>query len=168
MEARSFDRLLLAPISTNILVIAKILGAIIFGTINGFVPLVFAAFFIDLSGINWGITVIVVILIAVTFALLGLLIAVSAKEVFEAQTFSNFFRFPMLFLCGLFIPIEELPNILKLISYCLPLTYGTDILKFTITGDPIYNTLFNISIMLLFVISLFYLCQKNINKKWIL
>lgn len=112
-KGRSFDRLLLAPISINILVVAKILGAILFGIINAFVPVVFAAFFTNLIGINWNITVIAVILIAITSSLLGLLIAVSAKEVFEAQTFSNFFRFPMLFLCGLFIPIERLPDVLK-------------------------------------------------------
>lgn len=167
-RGRSFDRLLIAPISVSTLVLAKILGAIIFGIINAFIPVVFAAFFINLSGINWAAVVIAVILIAATCALLGLLIAISAKEVFEAQTFSNFFRFPMLFLCGLFIPIEKLPAVLKPISFCLPLTYGTDILNGAITGSSIFNAVFNIFIMLVFVVLLFYLCYKNIRKKWIL
>ena len=78
-RSRSFDRLLIAPISISTLVIAKILGAILFGILNAFVPVIFAAFFINLSGINWGITLAAVILIAITSALLGLLIAVSAK-----------------------------------------------------------------------------------------
>ena len=167
-RGRSFDRLLLAPIGISTLVFAKILGAVIFGIVNAFVPVVFASFFIDLSGINWGIAFIAVIFIAITSALLGLLIATSAKEVFEAQTFSNFFRFPMLFLCGLFIPIDNLPIILKPISFCLPLTYGTDILNGTITGNSVFNTVFNILIMLVFVVLLFYLCQRNIKEKWIL
>jgi ABC-2 type transport system permease protein len=167
-RSRSFDRLLIAPISISTLVIAKILGAILFGILNAFVPVIFAAFFINLSGINWGITLAAVILIAITSALLGLLIAVSAKEVFEAQTFSNFFRFPMLFLCGLFIPIDKLPVILKPISFCLPLTYGTDILNGAITGNSIFNAIFNISVMLVFTTLLFYLCLRNIKTKWIL
>ncbi len=167
-RGRSFDRLLLAPISISTLVFAKILGAVIFGIVNAFVPVVFASFFIDLSGINWGIAFIAVIFIAITSALMGLLIATSAKEIFEAQTISNFFRFPMLFLCGLFIPIDNLPIILKPISFCLPLTYGTDILNGTITGNSVFNTVFNILIMLVFVVLLFYLCQRNIKEKWIL
>lgn len=167
-RSRSFDRLLIAPISISTLVIAKILGAILFGILNAFVPVIFAAFFIKLGGINWGITLAAVILIAITSALLGLLIAVSAKEVFEAQTFSNFFRFPMLFLCGLFIPIDKLPVILKPISFCLPLTYGTDILNGAITGNSIFNAIFNISVMLVFTTLLFYLCLRNIKTKWIL
>ncbi len=167
-KGRSFDRLLLAPISISTLVFAKILGAILFGIFNAFVPVVFAAFFIDLSGISWRIVIVAVIFIAVTSALLGLLIAVSAKEVFEAQTFSNFFRFPMLFLCGLFIPVDSLPVILKPISFVLPLTYGTDILNGMIAGSSIFGTLFNLFIMLVFAVILFYLCQRNIKKKWIL
>ena len=73
-RSRSFDRLLIAPISISTLVIAKILGAILFGILNAFVPVIFAAFFINLSGINWGITLAAVILIAITSALLGLLL----------------------------------------------------------------------------------------------
>ena len=167
-KGRSFDRLLLAPIGISTLVFAKILGAVLFGILNAFMPVVFAVFFIDLSGISWFALVIAVILIAITAALLGLLIAVSAKEVFEAQTFSNFFRFPMLFLCGLFIPIDNLPVFLKPLSFCLPLTYGTDILNGSITGNSIFNIMFNISVMLVFSAFLFYMCQRNIKKKWIL
>src|SRR5690606_28927265 len=122
-RSKSFDRLLLAPISISILVSAKILGAILFGIVNAFVPVIFAAFIVDLRGVSWGIALVAVVLIAITSALLGLLVAVSVREVFEAQTLSNFFRFPMLFLCGLFIPIDKLPAILKPISFCLPLTY---------------------------------------------
>ena len=121
-----------------------------------------------MSGINWGLVFIAVLLIAVTSALLGLAIAVSAKEVFEAQTFSNFFRFPMLFLCGLVIPIEELPAILKPISFLLPLTYGVDILNGTIARISAMNIIFNILMALTFIIVFFYICQRNIKKRWIL
>lgn len=167
-RSKSFDRLLLAPISISILVSAKILGAILFGIVNAFVPVIFAAFIVDLRGISWGIALVAVVLIAITSALLGLLVAVSVREVFEAQTLSNFFRFPMLFLCGLFIPIDKLPAILKPISFCLPLTYGADMLNSAIIHSSSFNILLSFAIMLLFIIVLFYLCKRNIEKKWIL
>ncbi len=167
-KGRSFDRLLLAPISLNMMVLAKLSGAVIFGIINAFVPAVFAAFFTDLSKINWAAVLAAIFLIAATSALIGLFIAVSAKEVFEAQTFSNFFRFPMLFLCGLFIPISQLPAPLRLISFCLPLTYGTDMLKGAIIGSPAFNILLDILALLTFVLLLFHLCHRNIERKWIL
>ncbi|HAA37838.1 MAG TPA: ABC transporter, partial [Firmicutes bacterium] len=121
-RSRSFERLLLAPISLNLLMLAKTTGAIIFGVINAFIPVFFASFLADLSGINWPAAFLSVLLIAVTSTFLGLFIAVSVREVFEAQTFSNFFRFPMMFLCGLFIPIANLPAVLRPLSY-LPVSY---------------------------------------------
>ena len=128
-RSRSFERLLLAPIDLNLLMLAKTTGAILFGIINAFVPVVFASFIVDLTGINWFVVLASVFFIAVTSTFLGLLIAVTVSEVFEAQTFSNFFRFPMIFLCGLFIPVQKLPMILQPLSYLIPLTYGADILK---------------------------------------
>lgn len=167
-SSRSFDRLLLAPISLNLMVLAKITGAILFGMFNSVVPIIFAAFFVSLQGINWGAVFVAVLLIAISSTLLGLLIAVSAKQVFEAQTFSNFFRFPMLFLCGLFMPLSALPAFLRPLSYCLPLTYGTDILSRAITGVGIMPPLLCVGVLAAFVVGLFALCRYNINKKWIL
>ena len=167
-SGRSFERLLLAPISLNVMVLAKIAGTILFGIFNAFVPVVFASFFIDLSAVNWGLLLLAVLMIAVTSALTGLLIAVSAKQVFEAHTFSNFFRFPMLFLCGLFIPISRLPLVLRLVSFCLPLTYGTDILKGTIMGTNTLYPLLSFGMLLIFTAALFLTCRHNINRKWIL
>jgi len=167
-SGRSFDRLLLAPISLNVMVLAKIAGTLLFGIFNAFVPIIFASFFIDLSAINWWMLFLAVLMIATTSALTGLLIAISAKQVFEAQTFSNFFRFPMLFLCGLFIPISNLPVFLRPVSYCLPLTYGTDILKGTIVGANILSPLLSFGMLLAFTAALFLICRHNINRKWIL
>jgi ABC-2 type transport system permease protein len=166
-KGRSFDRLLLAPISLSTMVAAKLSGAILFGLFNAFVPVLFAAFFVNLSGINWGAVLLAIFLIAVTSTLLGLMIAVSAKEVFEAQTFSNFFRFPMLFLCGLFIPISSLPMFLRPISYLLPLTYGTDLLGGAILGTGVLSPVLCILILFSFAVALFAFCQYNIRRKWI-
>jgi len=121
---RSFERLLLAPIPLELLMLAKTSGAILFGVVNAFVPIVMAAFLVDLGHVNWLVFIPAVVLISVASTFLGLFIAVAVSEVFEAQTFSNFFRFPMIFLCGLFFPISALPVFLKPLAYALPLTYG--------------------------------------------
>ncbi len=166
-SSRSFERLLLAPISLNTLILAKINGAILFGIFNAFVSLIFVSFFTNLSLINWPILILAIVLIAITSALLGLFVAVSVEQVFEAQTLSNFFRFPMLFLCGLYIPISKLPIYLKVVSYFLPLTYGVDILNGAINST---NTLsFELAIIMLMILGfiLFMASKYNINRKWL-
>lgn len=164
---RSFERLLLAPIPLEILMLAKTGGAIAFGVANAFVPVIPAAFLADLSQVDWLAILPAIFLLAIVSTFLGLFIAVSVSEVFEAQTFSNFFRFPMIFLCGLFFPISSLPVFLRPLSYLLPLTYGTDILHGAINGQNILSYSMNFTMLTVFCIILFYASLKNIHRKWI-
>ncbi len=164
---RSFERLLLAPIPLNLLMLAKTSGAILFGSANAIIPIILALFLTDLSKISWIVVLPAIILIAIVSTFLGLFIAVSVSEVFEAQTFSNFFRFPMIFLCGLFFPIESIPVFLQPLSYLLPLTYGADILHGTINGKNIMPLGLDFLVITCFAAILFYISLRNINKKWI-
>lgn len=166
-KSRSFERLLLAPISLELLMLSKTSGAILFGIINAFVPIILASFLTDLSQVSWIAIIPAIVLIAIASTFLGLFIAVSVSEVFEAQTFSNFFRFPMLFLCGLFFPIERLPIFLQPLSYLLPLTYGADILHGAIGKNHILPLPVDFALLLGFCIILFYFSLKNIRRRWI-
>ncbi len=167
-KGRSFERLLLAPIPLEALMLAKTSGAILFGTVNAFVPVAIAAFLTDLSGVDWMILVPAVVLIAVSSTFLGLFIAVAVSEVFEAQTFSNFFRFPMIFLCGLFFPIAKLPFWLRPLSYVLPLTYGADILHGALNHASRLPIPVDFTLLALFCLGLFIASLRNIRRKWIL
>jgi len=167
-KGRSFERLLLAPIPLEILMLAKTAGAILFGTANAFVPLVMASFLADLSGVNWTVLAGAVLLIAASSTFLGLFIAVSVSEVFEAQTFSNFFRFPMIFLCGLFFPVSHLPLWLRPLSYALPLTYGVDLLHGTIHSARRLPAILDFAALAGFCAFLFLVSLRNIKKRWIL
>jgi ABC-2 type transport system permease protein len=157
----------LAPLDLNLLMLSKTSGAILFGLVNAFVPVLFASFLTRLSGISWLSVLCAVLLIAITSTLLGLFIAVSVREVFEAQTFSNFFRFPMIFLCGLFISVEALPFYLRPLSYILPLTYGVDILKSSINHNGHLGLLPNFLILLGFSVLLFAWSIHNVQRRWI-
>ncbi len=165
---RSFERLLLAPIPLELLMLAKTGGAIAFGVANAFVPVVMAAFLIDLSRVAWSVFIPAVVLIAVASAFLGLSIAVAVSEVFEAQTFSNFLRFPMIFLCGLFFPIARLPFFLKPLSYALPLTYGADLLHGAVHGGNTMRPALDLTVLGAFCVALFAASLWNIKRKWIL
>ena len=167
-RSRSFERLLLAPIELSLLMLAKTGGAIVFGMLNAFVPILVAAFVVDLSGTVWPAVAGSILLIAATSTFLGLFISVAVHEVFEAQTFSNFFRFPMLFLCGLFIPVSALPVFLRPLSFLLPLTYGVDILKQAINREGILPVWVSFPVLLLFAAGLFLFSLRNIKRKWVL
>ena len=167
-RSRSFERLLLAPISLELLMLAKTSGAILFGVVNAFVPIIIAAFLTDLSGIAWSLLIPAILLIGIVSTFLGLFIAVSVSEVFEAQTFSNFFRFPMIFLCGLFFPIMALPVFIRPLSYILPITYGVDILNGAVNSQNIMPLSLDLLILGAFCIALFVASLHNIKRRWII
>lgn len=164
---RSFERLLLAPIPLELLMLAKTSGAIVFGVGNAFVPVLMATFIVNLDHINWLVFFPAVVLISVVSTFLGLFIAVAVSEVFEAQTFSNFFRFPMIFLCGLFFPISALPFFLKPFAYVLPLTYGADMLHGAIHKGNIMSFPTDLAILTAFCVVLFMVSLHNIRRRWI-
>ena len=166
-KGRSFERLLLAPIPLELLMFAKTGGAILFGMANALVPIILAALLTDLSGVDWVVVFPAVVLLAFASTFLGLLIAVSVSEVFEAQTFSNFFRFPMIFLCGLFFPIRDLPVFLRPLSYLFPVTYGVDILQGAARHENTLPLALDFLIMAAFCVALFAMSLKNIHRKWI-
>ena len=90
------------------------------------------------------------------------------SEIFEAQTFSNFFRFPMIFLCGLFFPTERLPLLLQPLSYVLPPTYGADILHGAFSPGNAMPMLLDFSLLAFFATLLFLISLRNIQRRWII
>ncbi len=163
----SFDRLLLAPISFDLLMLAKTSGAILFGIVNALIPILMASFIADIYVSSWPLLILAVFLIAVVSTFLGLLIAVAVSEVFEAQTFSNFFRFPMIFLCGLFLPVSKLPIFIRPLSYALPLTYGVDIMQGLVRGGNFMSIPISFAVLTAFCILIFGLSKHFIRKRWI-
>jgi ABC-2 type transport system permease protein len=166
-KSRSFERLLLAPISLEFLMLAKTGGAILFGCVNALIPIILGVFLAGLAKVLWATVLAAVVLIATASAFLGLFIAVSVREVFEAQTFSNFFRFPMIFLCGLFFPVAHLPVFLRPLSYLLPLTYGADLLHGAFAGKNALPLALDFLIIGVFCLLLFFISLGNLHRKWI-
>ncbi|HOF67529.1 MAG TPA: ABC transporter permease [Candidatus Fermentibacter daniensis] len=163
----SFDRLLLAPMPLEAVMLAKTMGAILFGVINGLIPLLIASFLTSLQGISWGLLLAGSLLTAVSSTFMGLFVAVAVSEVFEAQTFSNFLRFPMIFLCGLFIPVASLPVFLRPLSYILPATWGADLLRRAVTGSGAFDAWVALAILTAMSILLYAFSLRNIRRKWI-
>ena len=130
----ALERLIIAPVSLVTILVGKVLGGAIFGLVIAGVMTLISLLFLNATVTYPIFFIAVLILTVLVHSALGALIAVSVKEVFEAQTLSNYLRFPMIFLCGVFIPVESMPLPLRAVAYLLPLTYSVDALKITTTG----------------------------------
>ena len=128
-------RLLLAPLRQETIILGKMLSASLYGILTSLVLTVGLACLLGLRLNNPLCFAVGLLLGAITFSLLGLLASVMVREVFEAMTLMNFFRFPLLFISGIFMPVERFPAVLKPVVLASPLTYVVELLRVGITGE---------------------------------
>ncbi len=83
---------------------------------------------LDISGPVW-LLGLVAVADAVLGTALGLFVSAFAQTEFQAVQFMPLFVIPQILLCGLFVPREELPDVLHRISDVLPLSYATDAMQ---------------------------------------
>jgi len=69
-------------------------------------------------------------------------------------------RFPLIFISGIFIPLENLPYWGKLVAPISPLTYTTDIVKYSLYDARFYPVFVDILMILAFSITFFSLALK--------
>ncbi len=116
-------RLLIALVQ-SVLIIS--IGALLFGvTIVGSIALV-AAF---------------IVLGSVTFISIGYVIASFAKTEESANSLTSVVQFPLMFLSGIFFPIDFMPDFLQPVAAALPLTYLGDALRQVMVGGAPYAPL---------------------------
>lgn len=133
----AMERLVMAPVSHAALLIGKSASGALFGTATGTLVWLIASVAL---GVPLHLAALLVIaLSSVAFALLGVLIALLMREVFDAMTVSNFARFPMIFICGVFMPIATMAPALRVVAAVLPLSYTVDGLRhLTLGGSGSY------------------------------
>jgi ABC-2 type transport system permease protein len=160
----ALERLFLAPISIWSIILGKIFGGSFFGLVISGVMTVIALFFLGASVLHPLSFIIVMALTVLVHSALGALVAVSVREVFEAQTLSNYFRFPMIFLCGVFIPIESMPLYLQVIGRLLPLTYSVEALRMIMGIVTPTWLLVDIVVLFTFLLIFIFLSKRLLQK----
>jgi ABC-2 type transport system permease protein len=152
----ALERLLMAPIHLRTILFGKGMGAAAFGFVMALISMALMVLVFGLHVSNPFSLFVSLIISCFAFAFLGILISVGVREIFEAMTLSNFFRFPMIFLCGVFFPITSMPLVLQVIGFCLPLTYSVDALRQSMLshGGVLYRWV-DILILVGFCIGLF-------------
>jgi ABC-2 type transport system permease protein len=79
-----------------------------------------------------------IVLGALTFLAIGYVIASYARTEESANALTSVVQFPLMFLSGIFFPIEFMPDWLQPVAAILPLTYLGDALRQTMVGGSAY------------------------------
>jgi ABC-2 type transport system permease protein len=133
-QARTLERLAACPVTVEAIVLGDMIASTLFGIGVTTVTLLIA---LALGlGLLHGIVLGLAILIAACcFSAIGVLLAVPPTNVpSNIMMFSTLLRFPLVFISGIFIPLEQMPAWGLALAACSPLTYVTDIVRYSFTG----------------------------------
>jgi ABC-2 type transport system permease protein len=83
---------------------------------------------LDVQGPVW-LLLVVAVVDAVLGTALGLFVSAFAQTEFQAVQFMPALVIPQILLCGLFVPRDQLPDVLSTISDLLPLSYAVDAMQ---------------------------------------
>jgi ABC-2 type transport system permease protein len=136
---RTLERLISAPISIPAILLGDALASFIFGIIVSLVPLALGL----IVGIHVSSPVVLAVAILLsTFccSYLGMLFSIPPTNVpSNIMMITNLVKFPLVFISGIFIPIDQMPLWSRTISLISPLTYMTDLIRYSIQGSSYYS-----------------------------
>ena len=129
-EVGTLDGMMVAPINRLSIILGKTLGQTARGLIQGIIILALAVGLFGVT-IHGSILLVFGLLLLGVFSFVGLGIVITsfAKDQETATMLMMTLMFPMMFLSGVFFPIQQMPWYMQYISKVLPLTYASQALR---------------------------------------
>jgi ABC-2 type transport system permease protein len=129
-EIGTMDGMMVAPINRLSIILGKTMGQVARGLIQGVIILVLAVGLFGVT-IHGSILLVFGLLLLGIFSFVGLGIVITSftKDQETAQMLMMTLMFPMMFLSGVFFPIQQMPWYMQTISSFLPLTYASQALR---------------------------------------
>jgi ABC-2 type transport system permease protein len=130
----TLERLLTLPLAKLDILLGYGAAFALAATVQAVVVSLVALTLLDLSVASPGWVLVFAVANAILGSALGLFLSAFARTEFQAVQFMPAVVFPQLLLCGLFVPREDMAQVLEAVSYALPLTYAYDALERATTG----------------------------------
>jgi ABC-2 type transport system permease protein len=143
--------LLTAPIKISTIILGKILAGFFYGII---LSLIYSAIILPFSPLpNLPLYFLGILISSLLFSAFGLLLSVPFRDIPQAMPPATVVRISLVFICGVFIPIETMPIALQTVAYFLPLTYSVDALRLAMNGSLNVHIFFiDLGVQILFLI----------------
>ncbi len=167
-EMGTMEVLLVSPIKPIVIVLAKMVPYFVLSCVNLTTILLIAHFLMDIpmAGNFWSIVGISLLYLVLALAL-GLFVSTLADTQITALMVSAVVMLvPMMMLSGMMYPVENLPPVLKQLTYIVPARWYNEALrKLMIAGVPFVEVLKEFFILLGMTLFLMVFSLKKFNNK---
>lgn len=125
------------------------------------------------QGSTWrahaGLFVAAFIMGTLAFAALGTLMASPASNTpSNIMMLSSLLRFPLIFISGIFVPLDQMTGAGNVLAYCSPLTYLVDLFHAALDGTSVLSPFVDEGVLVLVTIAFIFLAraiqQRNLVK----
>jgi ABC-2 type transport system permease protein len=163
--ARTLERLVSSPISIWAIFLGDVISSFLFGVVFSLVPLMLGGF-IGVEIVNPLILGFAIILASFCFASFSILLSAypptNSPPIIMMQ--SSLIKFTLVFISGIFIPIEGMPLWGKSVSLISPLTYFVDLARYSIQGNSYYPIALDFAVIIAFTLT-FLVAAVKIHKR---
>ena len=157
---RTFERFLSAPISLISVLWGKMMAGFLFGL--GITALA-AGIGVAWSGqpvSNLSALVLGVVLSAMVYSAMGILFAsIPTGSPGEVVVPLNFVRIPLMFVSGMFIPLDQMPTMGVYAAFLSPLSHTLDLIRLGMGGSSYFGWLSNTGVLLVWLLTFLFVGQ---------
>lgn len=163
----TLERLLSTPLGKADIVVGYALALGALAMVQAVVATAFAVWVcgLDVAG-SVGLLVVVAVADALLGTALGLCASAFARTEFQAVQFMPAIVLPQFLLCGLLIPRDELPDVLRWLSDVMPLSYAIDAMStLTNPGGATRDVLVDLAVVAGFVVAALVLGSLTLRRR---
>lgn len=161
---RHLEEMLISPMSNSTIILGHVAGGVMRGMFIGLLVTIIALFFTKLDVQHPFITISMVVLSSIVFALAGFINAVFAKKFDDISLVPTFILTPLTYLGGVFYSISMLPEFWQKVSLANPILYMVNAFRYGILGASDISIGRAYLIVSIFIVGLFSACLYLMNR----
>ena len=160
-RAKTLERLISSPVSLWAIFLGDVLSSFFFGVLVSIFPII-AGVLLGIELASLPVLALGTLLATFCFASLSILLSSYPPTDTPASVMmiSSMIKFPIVFVSGIFIPIEELPAWGKMLSSISPLTYFTDLARHSMQGRSYHLVELDLAALVVFTVVFLVLAIK--------
>ncbi len=167
-ERRSgtLERLMTTPLGKADFILGYALAFALMATLQAIITVTFAVWVcgLEVEGPLWQLGLVAVV-DAILGTALGLLASAFARTEFQAVQFMPVLVFPQIILGGLFMPRDQMPDVLHAISDWLPLSYAIDAIAAVTAGDEGWDVWRPVLVVVAFAVGCLVLASLTLRRR---
>ena len=165
---RTYDAMLATPITVDDIVAGEILWCASKSLLSGTAILIVAGFLGVVNNLSALLVIPVLFLTGLCFSGLALVMTSFSRSYDYFSYYFTLFITPMFIFCGVFYPIETLPDFLEPFARMLPLSHAIALTRPLIAGLPVESSFTHILALSAYALAGYYVAVVFIRKRLII